>query len=246
MRAQPRPQASQRRAEQAGEQQHDQHRCRSAGRSGRESARRPSAAWSGRAAPWRRPSTPGSGRSPRTAASGRAWRSAPGAAGCASTAARESRGRRPGIPPPRSSGAPHLGQTSSSGRSTGRPVRWLSSCRSKASTSRSAAGSWANGVAPAAQAGGLVVQFQAADAGVVVMAQLQARPVGPFLPFGLPRRTGQQAPVGDGQQALGIAQFGVQIDFQPRFQGFAGRQADGRPGAPRLGRDGRANCLIIL
>ena len=58
----------------------------------------------------------------------------------------------------------------------------------------------ADGEAPAAQAGGFVLQFQAADPGVVVMQQLEAAPVGPFLPFGPAGETGQQPPVGDDQQ----------------------------------------------
>ena len=60
----------------------------------------------------------------------------------------------------------------------------------------------AQGEAPGAQQAFRIDQFKMSDAGMVVVAQLQARAVGPVAPGVVARRFRQQAAAGDHDQAL--------------------------------------------
>ncbi len=146
-------------------------------RSGTGSARCPSAAWSGRAAPGSRRSTPASAESRRATAIDRAWRSATG--GTASSVeggAVEFRGCRSGIRPRPAGAAPCIsGRYRSVNRNTGWPVTRLSRCRSNSLMHAQCRQVLAQRVAPAGQAAAFVEQFQRADPGMVMVVERRDR-----------------------------------------------------------------------
>ena len=56
--------------------------------------------------------------------------------------------------------------------------------------------------APAGQPSAVIQNLHVADAGMIVVRQQQALAERPFAPRGFARRAGQQAPVGEDNQAL--------------------------------------------
>ena len=90
-------------------------------------------------------------------------------------------------------------------------------------------------VAPVGQAAVFVDQFQRADAGMVVVVQRQADAQWPFLPSASAGGAGEQAAVGDENEAGGKLQAGVEVDFQPGLGLFAGGQLRLDFGGPAAG-----------
>ncbi len=80
---------------------------------------------------------------------------------------------------------------------------------------------------------------------MVEVVELQAIAQRPLLPCGFARGSGEQALVGDDDQAVGEVQAGVEVDFDPGLRLFRSSQQGFDFGGPVAGKHGLVAGAVL-